>query len=216
MRRFLSCALLVCVISYVCLISAFAYRLAPYFVCAPDADQVPAGSLYLDLLVRAQDLPPEWYTEEAGNLEHYNIRADAPIAEYDEDGYVSYVLHCKDAAACNTICKEDDGAIAQITFGEDENLQFTEEMMSVFKKFRWIRFAYVDAEGNILSVTEAARPNPIVPFCGRDLIEIHGETVQVEFSSGPPYWLIPAAFFCIVGIVVYWTVHTRQMRRKEA
>ncbi len=214
--RFFSIIMFANYLICICLFNVIAFNSAPFFVCDLSIDDVPKGSCYLDLLVQQKELPPKWYKKQAKYPNCYSVSIDAPIAAYKEGGYVSYMLHCQDSVCRNNeICKEDNKKIIQVSFGEDDNMQHTKEMSRFLRRLKRIRFAYIDSDGNILSVTESVRPNNANPFLYRETIRIQGENVQVKFVSGPPYWVQPIVSLVCVGIIICWIVSTRQKHAKR-
>ena len=204
---------------FLCIFSfdVFAFKTAPFFVCEIDPQSIPDGSCYLDMLVRIKDLTSNWYLCDANvnQFDFFGFDETAPIATYLEDGYVSYMFHCKDAVGNNRIPAVNNKDYILLSFGEDEDQQFTEEMMSLLKRLKHIRFAYLDKDGNILSVTEDVRPNKENPFLFREEIRIQGETVHVSFTTGPPYWLIPCGALGFTGCVVFLIVWTKRKNKRQ-
>ena len=216
MRRFLSIILFESFLICICQLNAVAFNSAPFFICNLTVDEVPEGSCYFDLLVQQKEIPPKWYIEQAEYPNCYGVPADSPIAAYKEDGYVSYMLHCKDSVGRNQdIRKTDNKTVIQVSFGEDEKMQHTKEMSRFLRRLKRIRFAYIDSEGSILSVTESVCPNSANPFLNCETIHIQGENVQIEFVSGPPYWVQPIISLVCAGIIIYWIVSTRQKHAKR-
>ena len=210
---------IVFVIVFLCIFSfdVFAFRPAPYFLCEIDPQFIPEGSCYFDMLVRIKDLTSNWYLSDANvnQFDFFGFDETAPIAAYLEDGYVSYMFHCKDAVGNNRITALSSEEYALVSFGQNEDQQLTEEMVSLLKRLKHVRFVYLDKEGNILSVTEDVRPNTWNPFLLRDEIFIQGETVHVSFTTGPPYWLIPCGALGFTGCVVFLIVWTKRKNKRQ-
>ena len=212
MKHFAVIMLMVLLLLGILVFNVSAYKLAPFFVCEVDLNAIPEGSRYLDMLVCKSDLPSGQFISDAIHLNLNGFVDDAPIVQYDVDGYVSYMFHCKDAAGCNQISDcIDSGSTVLLTFGEDANRHHTKEMLSLLKCLKNVRFAYLDSEGNILSVTETAQPNRFAPWEERNVIVLRGDSVETEFSFKFPYILIPILILLFILFICLKRRHSKSI-----
>lgn len=84
----------------------------------------------------------------------------------------------------------------------------------IAEKYKTAKFAYLDAEGNVLSVTESTT------IWKRNLynlyVHLSGESATTEFDDGMPMWLLPfLVLFFPSLIIVVWVVEKIQKKRSE-
>lgn len=181
-----------------CILPVSAIKISPSLKCAVlQTEDIPAETAYIDLLLPIAEIPEcytEWnqtYSADGIASENIHISADSAIANYNEDGYCSFLAHFEQAKI--TVSPSDDNGL-WVTFGDDnyENLYY-------FQKCKSIKLAFVDKDGNILKVTEAVSVRDRI-FSSFQNIELHGDTVKCVYSFNP-YRSVPiAVLVALAGI----------------
>lgn len=148
------------------------------FYCQVDTVAIPKNSVYIDLLM---PIPTdnEAYTEiNQTNADIYGFSNDSEIIKYNKDGFVSYTFHIVDASSDLTIS-------ADMNFNE-RGAKYDFEYCR--KNFKEIKFAYLDADGNIISVSNSVKINTLrVAQFG---LKLSGNNLTKDVTHGPPVYLI--------------------------
>ena len=181
-----------------CIMPVSTIKISPSLKCVVlQTEDIPAETAYIDLLLPIAEIPEcytEWnqtYSADGIASENIHISTDSAIANYNEDGYCSFLAHFEHAKI--TVSPSDDNGL-WVTFGDDnyENLYY-------FQKCKSIKLAFVDKDGNILKVTEAVSVRDRI-FSSFQNIELHGDTVKCVYSFNP-YRSVPiAVLVALAGI----------------
>lgn len=151
------------------------------FFCQVDTDAVPDGAVYIDLLMPIPS-DNEAYTEiNQPNADTYGFSNDSEIVKYNQDGFVSYTFHIIDASSDLTISDSIDynSSIDRISKYDFEYCQ---------KNFKKIKFAYLDKDGNIISVSNSVKITTLRAAQLR--LKLSGDVLTKDVSHGPPVFLI--------------------------
>jgi len=199
------CALLVLLAALA--VPTFAWK--PYlgFQSKTVLAHVPEGAAYIDLLVRKSDLGGDY----VDNGEFY-FRPDSEIAAGEWDGYVSFIFHCANASAGIEL------------YGLEWDLKYSHNWFDNYPEgsggwdlggqFKYIRFAYLSEDGTVLGITNEARTSKGLFLLSRTDCLVDGETLEIEFSSGPPYWLIPLFILGFLILLVVAIVKTARSNKE--
>ncbi|MBD5159788.1 MAG: hypothetical protein HDT23_06065 [Ruminococcus sp.] len=110
-------------------------------------DNTPENTAYIDILVplnKNNDSyvdftnPPLWYMEDGENKPLF-IDKNSQIAQYNDNGYSSLSLHTEYVRTMEVY---------------DGNIYFTDTIDNIYKKYKNFKAVYVDANGNILEITD--------------------------------------------------------------
>ena len=148
--------------------------------------QYPDNACYMDLLVPLSPADA-CYVDSTKNFLG-ELTADSPIYAYDQDGYMSYTFHYRNA---DTDIKLESGRANYF-----EN---TDENMALFKT---VKLAVLDAKGNILQVSEAFEPEPFLLLAvslGSVDYDYKNNTVELNTISTAP-WAVLYLILSVVGI----------------
>ena len=146
-------AILACVILTM---SAFARPLSYRFACEVEADKMPQGTVYVDMLIPLSEEDSEYSFFNKENGEKYGIEEDSEIATYNRDGFLSYTFRKKSARAkIKPFIIREDLVNPYIEFLSDEESCDGEDLTvgDFGEKYKNARFAYINADGKILGIT---------------------------------------------------------------
>ncbi|MBQ3149663.1 MAG: hypothetical protein IJB86_00290 [Clostridia bacterium] len=186
-----------------CSVQVYAWVPKHYVHCEVNSENIPKDAVCLELLVRKSDIGDSCFVEDSGSCVLPSVGTDSQIGFFDDDGFVSYTLHCKDSGSETVFQnKQDDIYITRYCLDRDYGGESNEAYETV-KKLRKIRFAYLDKDGNVLQLTDKVSIRYYIPFRGYlDIVCIDGDNVTVTYEGGPKLWLIPyLSAFVIIFIV---------------
>lgn len=188
---FAFCILLCCLMQ----VSVSAYMPPPYLVAVFCQSDMPPQTAYVDLLLPLQENDTSFVSQkDAADIRLFTDRAvfdvdpSGEIAAY-EDGYYSYLFHFADSSIIvNTNAANDE---ISVQYGTQELLERVEQMHSC-------KLAFVDAQGNILAISEAftVRDRPFKDF--KELL-VSETSVSVEYTTNP-YQIVFAVILCLVAV----------------
>ena len=122
----------------------------------------PDQAACADLLIQLPKSSANYTSFNTENGTRFKIQQSAPIVTYDEDGYVSYAFHYKNAS-CDFKLRDplSDGNedYFQITLVSD-NVQF----LNIQQQMPLVKIALLDDAGNLLQVSNSVNINPTKGF----------------------------------------------------
>lgn len=211
-------------------VSVSAYMPQSSFSCDINNENTPENTAYVDFLLPISE-KKEYYTEfNEINGERYGINKDSEIVNYREDGFMSYTFHLKDARSemildngfsvcfCDEYIYEtiDDGYVEEIlseelTEGYSEYYEQIYDFEYCCKEFRYAKMAYVDKNGNVLSVSNKADIYKFTLSALEVDLSLNGNELTSSLGEGPAYWLMPIYFLApvmfliilIVGVIIF-------------
>jgi hypothetical protein len=148
--------------------------------------QYPDNACYMDLLVPLSPADACYVDSTENFLEELTV--DSPIYAYDQDGYMSYTFHYRDA---DTNIKLESGR-ANYFENTDENMAL----------FETVKLAVLDAKGNVLQVSEAFEPEPFLLMAvslGSVDYDYKNNTVELNTRSTAP-WAVLYLILTVIGI----------------
>lgn len=109
---------------------------------------------YTDILIKISK-DSKYYTDlNTSNASVCGFNSSTPIAAYNQDGYVSISLHCKNLRSRPGIFQEELGLCGMVEF-DNSNMPISAITDS-------IRIALLDKDGNVLKVSDAVSVIPTV------------------------------------------------------
>lgn len=149
----------------------------------------------------------DYYTENKTHFESYDLNS----YKNDEIRYYSVVVE---------INSPEDKAIKQIEdllivkISENPNSYLSTEYNTEYnrvsefdkdyccKKFRYAKMAYLDKDGNIISVSNKAKiKNPGIGVYHLNLY-LKGDEFTVTHDAGPPYWILGVLIFAVPIVII--------------
>lgn len=150
-----------CITAFLCVIMLFAILLpvsanapapSPWFTI--ELANLPEGTVYVDMLIPLSDADPQYMSLVDKNLPE-GFDGQASILNYYEDGFCSYTFHYCDAVSVISPQPEEDYCEPYVLFFTDHSLQnIRYAHMEDIQQRKYIRLAMLDAEGNILKVSQ--------------------------------------------------------------
>lgn len=185
-------------------VSANAPAPSPWFTI--ELANLPQDTAYVDMLI---PLSPEdgMYTELVTENLPDGFSAASPIVTYCEDGFRSYTFHYRDAASVIAVQPKNSKQGPYVLFFTDlANSEGLYRHQQAVEDGKYIRLAMVDAQGNILKVSQSFRVDSRKLF-SNNLGEFHydasSDTFQPETASSG-FGLLLYAALSVIG--VFWTV----------
>jgi len=179
-------------------VPTFAWKPFPGFASTTVLAHVPEGAVYIDLLVRKSDLGGD-HTD---NGVLHGIGPDSEIAAGEWDSYVSFTFHCAYANA-DIELKGREWDLENSYNSFENYVEGSGGFDDMGKQFRYVRFAYLSEDGTVLGMTNADRTQKGLFILSRTGCLVDGESLKIEFGSGPPYWLIP---LFVLGFIIWLVV----------
>ena len=152
MKKFVS-VLLAFILIFSLPFAAFSYKRGGNLTLEVTKSAVPNKTAYIDLLIELDENDENYITcsdEEIMTFDDglIKLKPDFEIVQYkDDEGFVSYAAHYKDAF----IMTYDEYADTYDMYV----IQFNEEFLSFREKYNNVKIAYVASDGEILAVSNA-------------------------------------------------------------
>lgn len=159
-----------------------------------DAEKMPEGTVYVELLMPISESDECYVDFNEKNGEKYNISSDSEIARLNSDGFISYTFHVLDAVSEMAPQYNEWGAI--VTFAPDEYADLsrkgTYDCDYLAEKYKKAKFAYLDADGNVLGVSNSVKVwEKRAKIQGYYLnLSLNGLELDSDFSYAPPMFLL--------------------------
>ncbi len=209
---------LCCLLSYS--IPVIAWNPGKHFSVEIIYSEVPENAVMLDMLVRKSDIKNNFSDFQTQNGELFGIKATSEIANYDIADYVSYSFHYKDSESQMIINQYLSYDFAYCYFG-NENTYDTDnyqEKIKMLDDIRMVKFAYLNAEGEILAVKNEFKTHSLIPIFLRSFCQISGVNLEIIFEAGPPLWmlgLIPIGIIIAIIIQCFKGFKKKLLRREK-
>ncbi len=197
---------------FVCIFLLFSVTVAAFetmwdFRVDLDAEKMPNGTVYVELLLPISESDECYVVFNEANGEKYNISADSEIAKLNSDGFVSYTFHVSDAVSEMAPQYDEWGAI--VTFAPDAYADLsrkgTYDCDYLAEKYKEAKFAYLDADGNVLGVSNSAKVwNIRAKIQGYYLdMSLSGLELESDFSYAPPIFLfLVLCVVCVAAVII--------------
>ncbi len=219
MKKFIlifMCALLV----FLMCINAFAFNNGGDLLIEVNKKALPEGTVAIDLLVDFSDQKynknNKFFSEMNGSKmlcidgTTVEVNPDSEIVRYaDDEEFYSYTFHYREATTPEYDCNE--------YYHPDTILVRFEDRKILREIFFNVKIAYLDKEGNILTVTNAAYiddPGVIRFF---DLLEANRGNLSVKYDISP--WGLVFVGFAALGFVTFYSIPVffivRDIRKKR-
>ena len=135
------------------------------------------AAVYCDLLIKIEKNDPDYAVFNSHYGEKLGIQRDSEIAQYNEDGFVSYTFHFRGASSHNEIkiYENDWGPYAYGPYfadTDDSYVQF-ENFISEYTVFK---IALLDIDGNIIQISNEVKIKPNVVSSFRGYIKYDAES----------------------------------------
>lgn len=209
-KKICTCIVFVFLCSVLCLHTS-AYKPSGAVTMTVRQNGIPQDTVYIDLLLPIQPNDERFVEQKDINGLLFNIfnqsisefTSASEIANYD-DGYYSYLFHFKDGTIYNDYW--DGREEFSVIYGESRDL--LDDMV----EFENCKLAFVDAEGNILAVSNAfAIENK--PFRDFDCLIVTGTSVSAVYHANP-YQIAFAILLCLVLIAMCAGIFSARKKRK--
>lgn len=125
------------------------------YICEVMPEKLPQGCAYIDMLIPIGEKDENYTENNAENCRKNGILNQSEIVAYNEDGFQSYTFHIKTARS-RIFPYEDASGVLCVVFLADEDGYDTGTAQGINKfgrKYEKAKFAYLDADGKVLSVT---------------------------------------------------------------
>ena len=206
MKHILRCfCILLCVVAmaaFVLPMSASANGAVPSLWYAVYLENLPEGTAYVDLLIPLEESDPHYYAGLSNSSVGFSPEAE--IMTYCEDGYRSYTFHYADAKSRITPERFLGESTLCVTFFEsDLSAPNAYTHLEDVESRKWIRLAILDADGNILKVSEKCDLR--VGFFSYSLnsFSYDGLSNTLEMETSVSAWsVLVFLLMSIVGIIV--------------
>ncbi len=184
---------------FVCIFLLFSITVAAFetmwdFRVDLDAEKMPQGTKYVELLLPISESDECYVVFNEANGEKYNISADSEISKLNSDGFVSYTFHVSDAVSEMAPQYDEWGTI--VTFAPiayaDLSREGTYDCDYLAEKYKEAKFAYLDEDGKVLGVSNSAKVwNIRGKIQGYYLyMSLSGLELESDFSYAPPIFLL--------------------------
>ena len=152
--------------------------------------EVPEGTAFADILVKgkAEDTEMDFNVYNGSVLE---VDRSCEIAEYNADGYTSLFLkHKVDLEECD-LSPDSENKHMEVGGGSH-----------TLSRFRYIKLAYCDKDGNILGITKETevKKTPLNDFTYE--IKADGDDLRCRFFKAPKYYLLALVLWAVVLFAV--------------
>jgi len=147
-----------CIIS---LISVFIVVLVLYvwypdshLMCHVVMENMPDDAEYIDMLISISKTDEEYTDFNEKNGEKFKIDSDSEIVKFSDEDFQSYTFHTREAFSVMIPFDLDEGSF-YIWYYDDDIKNSDEKTSYDFfrEKYRNVKFAYLDADGRIISTT---------------------------------------------------------------
>ena len=208
-------------------LTCYAWVPSTQFFCQVSEENIPENAVYADLLlpIPADDEDYTPYNSLNGSI--FNIPENSQIAQYNEEGYQSYTFHLENANSEIQLVTEISASqsVAQVIFlADDRNMTIQETYQRYYQfcqKYQTAKLAYLDAEGNVISVTNTVKlyKKDLLDRMPQTSIWLSGNKLSVDFNYGPPTYLIVVIpvilLIVIVAAIVVACVKANQKKKKK-
>ena len=207
----------------------YAWTPSTQFFCQVSEENIPENAVYADLLlpIPADDEDYTPYNSLNGSI--FNFPEDSQIVQYNEDGYQSYTFHLENASSEIQLVTQISASqtVAQVIFlADDRNMTIQEAYERYYQfcqKYQTAKLAYLDKDGNVISVTNTVKlyKKDLLDRMPQTSIWLSGNKLSVDFNYGPPTYLIvviPAVLLIVivVAIVVACVKANQKKKKKQA
>lgn len=203
-------------------VTVYAWRVDPYnFYISIDKNQMPSQTKYIDILVPLKVSDKEYISLNKENSSTYSISDDSEIVRYcDDEGFRSFLIHYKYSII--NINKQNN--LHKPNINDSLCVKDNITIWEFANKYRKIKVAYLDENGNILSVTNSAK---ISTFFTRNIqngeldyrIQVNGTQLNVEIASGPPWYMFVIIIYIFVSlpfiILLFVIIHFIKKRNRK-
>lgn len=127
------------------------------------SENVPEEAAFLELLIPMSQEDPYYRNFNQTACDETGLTSSAPIVSYlDKDGYISYSFHMEHAVSDMKLETWGNGqeGYHSCGFGEGAYAGSQTHLEYIQRNYRTIKAALLDAEGNILVVSDAASIRP--------------------------------------------------------
>lgn len=200
MKKFCSICMVILAFLWICPMAVSANAPAPGPSYEFFLENVPEGTVYVDLLIYLPETDARYSPLEKGNLPE-GFAEDAPIVMYCEGDFRSYTFHYRNARS--EILMSKQGMVcffANSSVMYDGDWGLADDHQQDVEKRGKIRLAMLDGEGNILQVSGALslEPSGILSY-SLNRFFYDGAKDQLKVESQSNFGLI--AVFVIFGIL---------------
>jgi hypothetical protein len=149
--------------------------------------EVPEGTAFADILVKgkAEDTEMDFNVYNGSVLE---VDRSCEIAEYNADGYTSLFLkHRGVDLEMRDLSPDSENKYMEVGGGSH-----------TLSRFRYIKLAYCDKDGNILAITKKTevKKTPLNDFTYE--IKADGDELSCKVFNGPRYYLFALVLWAVV------------------
>ena len=153
--------------------------------------EVPEGTAFADILVKgkAEDTEMDFNVYNGSVLE---VDRSCEIAEYNADGYTSLFLkHRGVDLEMRDLSPDSENKYMEVGGGSH-----------TLSRFRYIKLAYCDKDGNILGITKETevKKTPLNDFTYE--IKADGDELRCRFFKAPKYYLLALVLWAAVLFAV--------------
>lgn len=153
--------------------------------------EVPEGTAFADILVKgkAEDTEMDFNVYNGSVLE---VDRSCEIAEYNADGYTSLFLkHRGVDLEMRDLSSDSENKYMEVGGGSH-----------TLSRFRYIKLAYCDKDGNILGITKETevKKTPLNDFTYE--IKADGDDLRCRFFKTPKYYLLALVLWTVVLFAV--------------
>lgn len=202
-----------------------------------DGSEAPEGTAYVDILGHLEEGSefynaaaygsPYFYGLDGKAMQSDSIDQNSGIALYDSEGFMSLSQHYSNFKSLE-IYKDENGNITEYFslkwVPEDTKKRDDYTALGMYHKCGRYRIAYIDKDGNVLSVTDTAVSN--ITDSEVNFIRVAGNTAEYSFHSesvgnrmaGMSMLITVMFFIIIIGlgvIIVRNAVHIFRISKKR-
>lgn len=203
------CALML-VLATVLPASANAPMAAPWFTIK--LANLPKGTAYVDMLIPLEETDSEYAATVEENLPE-GFSQQASILSYCEDGFRSYTFHYQDAVSVIAPQSKTGFFSAYVLFFTDLSMSHVKYAHEEdVRERQYIRLAMLDAEGNILKVSQTFEVNSrefLADTLGSYSYNAAADTLQADTyrsAIGVILYLILSVAGIILTVLLEWLV----------
>lgn len=185
-------------------ITCYAWVPDYWYSCDIDYTKIPENAVYVDLLLPISEDNEDYVDFNESNGKKFSIQNDSEIVKYNKDGYMSYTFHIKNIDSYIKPIKNENKYARVEFFKNEEALPTSDTYYNFCHKYKTAKMAYLDKNGNIISVTNQIRITQFDLFnrSPQTNINLIGSELSIEFSYGPPFFILFFLFWFLCALVI--------------
>ena len=170
-----------------------AVKNSPTIVCNVSVDDAPKNAKFADLLVNTDETENNY-----DNLKKYGISSDCGIINRNNEfsSYTFKTLMSESDIELNDENKDGSGTVYSLSFGNADNAQ----QMKKLNSYKTVKLAYLDSDGNVISVTNAIKINNLAGIRSLKNITANANVITAHYSYN--VFLIILIFAVAAAIVI--------------